>query len=104
MCVWREGGGARGYFYVVVFNAIFSNSELNTKSFNRNWKNNILTRIFSYRTLKVNLCTVDAHNCSKIRDECLFCYFKLILFVCIDVLRRCQHFCSHEATFPGHLG
>ena len=42
------GGGQGGYFYVVVFNAIFSNSELNTKSFscqtNRNWKNNILTR------------------------------------------------------------
>ena len=27
------GGGAGGCFYVVVFNAIFSNSELNTKSF-----------------------------------------------------------------------
>ena len=24
----------------------------------------------------------------------------MILFVCIDVLRRCQHFCSNDATFP----
>ena len=37
---------------------------------------------------------------AKFRDECLFCYFELILFVCIDVLRRCKHFCSHDATFP----
>ena len=63
MCVWGGGGGggAGGFFYVVVFNTIFANSELNTKSFscqtNRNWKNNILTRMFSYLTLKVNLCT-----------------------------------------------
>ena len=28
-------------------------------------------------------------------DECLFYYFELILFVCVDALRRCQHFCSH---------
>ena len=45
-CVWEAGGGGgRGLFYVVVFNAMFSNSELNTKSFScqtsRNWKNNI---------------------------------------------------------------
>ena len=55
MCV---GGG--DYFDVVVFIAIFSNSELNCQT-NRIWKNifidNILTRIFSYSILKVNLCT-----------------------------------------------
>ena len=55
------GVGGQGAIFMFFFNAIFSNSELNTKSFscqtNRNWKNNILTRIFSYRTLKVNLCT-----------------------------------------------
>ena len=69
MCVWGGGGGgggAGGYFYVVVlYNAILSNSELNTRPVsyqtNRIWKNifidNILTRIFSYSILKVNLCT-----------------------------------------------
>ena len=30
MCVCGGGEGQGGYFYVVVFNAIFSNSELNT--------------------------------------------------------------------------
>ena len=52
VCVW--GGD---YFYVVVFIAIFSNSELNCQT-NRIGKNifidNILTRIFSYSILKVN--------------------------------------------------
>ena len=40
----------KGAFYVVVFNAIFSNSELNTKSFscqtNRVWKNIFIDNIF----------------------------------------------------------
>ena len=55
--------------------------------------------------LKVNLCTSRrTQRQEKLRDECLFCYVELILFVCIDVLRRCQHFCSHDATFPVHLG
>ena len=36
MCVWGGGGGggeARGYFYVVVLNAIFSNSKLTPNHF-----------------------------------------------------------------------
>ena len=53
-------GGGRGLFYVVVFNAIFFNSELNTKSFFLPNKHNFgrifssttfLTRIFSYSIL-----------------------------------------------------
>ena len=60
------GGGAEGYFYFVVFNAIFfSNSELNTTSFSCNQtefgrifsSTTFLTQIFSYSILKVNLCT-----------------------------------------------
>ena len=63
MCVW--GGG--GYFYVVDFyNAIFSNSELNTRDqflakqteFGRIFSSTtFFTRIFSYSIPKVNLCT-----------------------------------------------
>ena len=79
-----------GRVFVVVVLMLFSNSEVNTKSFscqtNRIWKNifidNILTRIFSYSILKVNLCTSGTHTtAAKIRDECRFCYFELILFV-----------------------
>ena len=53
------GGGDRGLFYVVVINAIFFNSELNTKSFSCQ-TNKILeefssttfvTRILSYSIL-----------------------------------------------------
>ena len=34
VCVWGGGGvGARGYFYVVVLNAIFSNSKLTPNHF-----------------------------------------------------------------------
>ena len=44
------GGGDRGLFYVVVFNAIFFNSELNTKSFSCQtitiWKNIFIDNIF----------------------------------------------------------
>ena len=54
VCVRRGGGGGgggRGLFYVVAFNAILSNSELNTKSFsyqtNRIWKNIVIDNIFS---------------------------------------------------------
>ena len=32
-CVCVGGGGARGYFYVVVLNAIFSNSKLTPNHF-----------------------------------------------------------------------
>ena len=64
-----------------------------------------LTRIFSYSILKVNLCTSRRTQLQQTNiDECLFCYFELILVLCIDVLPRCQHFCSHGATFPVHLG
>ena len=52
VCVGGGGGGEGGYFYVVVFcNAIFSNSELNTKSFscqtNRIWKNIFIDNIYN---------------------------------------------------------
>ena len=33
VCVWGGGGEARGYFYVVVLNAIFSNSKLTPNHF-----------------------------------------------------------------------
>ena len=33
VCVGGGGGGARGYFYVVVLNAIFSNSKLTPNHF-----------------------------------------------------------------------
>ena len=33
VCVCVGGGGARGYFYVVVLNAIFSNSKLTPNYF-----------------------------------------------------------------------
>ena len=59
VCVWGGGGGGgggggQGAILCCCFNAIFSISELDTKSFscqtNRIWKNNfmttILTRIF----------------------------------------------------------
>ena len=43
VCGGGGGGGQGRLFYVVVFNFIFSNTELNTKSFscqtNRIWKN-----------------------------------------------------------------
>ena len=56
MCVGEGGGGgARGLFYVVVFNAIFYNSELNTKSFscqtNKILEEYFHPRIFSYSIL-----------------------------------------------------
>ena len=51
VCVWGGGGGRGGYFYVVVFNFIFSNTELNTKLFscqtNRIWKS-ISSTIFTF--------------------------------------------------------
>ena len=60
VCDGGGGGGVGGYFYVVVFNFIFSNTELNTKSFscqtNRIWKNISSTtftfnaNIFKYHT------------------------------------------------------
>ena len=57
------GGG--GYFYVVVFNAIFfefrANMSFSCQTDIICWKNifidNILTRIFSYNILKGNMCT-----------------------------------------------
>ena len=46
-------------------------------------------------------CGSTTHTAAaKFIDKCLFCYFEFIVFVCIDVLRRCHHFCSHDATFP----
>ena len=57
MCVGGGGGegegrGAGGYFYVVVlYNAIFSNSELNTRSVscqtNRIWENIFIDNSFN---------------------------------------------------------
>ena len=51
VCVWGGGGGAGVYFYVIVFSAIFPNSELNTKSFicqtNRIRKNIFIDNIFN---------------------------------------------------------
>ena len=42
---------------------------------------------------------------AKIRDESLFSYFELIVFVCIDVLRRCQHFLQpwRDVSWPPRL-
>ena len=102
-------------FYVVVFcNAIFSNSELNTKSFscqtNKIWKNNFIDNIynaifFPSSMLKIDLCTSRRTQLQQtFTDECLFCYFELILFVCIDFLRRCNIFAVMTRRFPVHLG
>ena len=50
VCVWG-GGGARGYFYVVVLNAIFFEFKANTKLFscqtNRILKNIFIDNIFN---------------------------------------------------------
>ena len=59
MCVWGGGGGL---FYVFIFNVIFSNLELRTKSFscqtNRIWKNVFIDNIFNANIfIKVNMCT-----------------------------------------------
>ena len=57
VCVW--GGGGAGDFFMF-FNAIFSNSGLNTKSFPIR-KNIFIDTIFNannfHSILKVNLCT-----------------------------------------------
>ena len=100
---------------MLLFNIMLflSNSELKTRPVscqtNRIWKNifidNILTRIFSYSILKVNLCTSRRTQLQhKLEISVSLVFFELLLFVCIDVLRRCQHFCSHDATFPIRLG
>ena len=66
VCVGGGGGGQEAIFVLLYYiMLICSNSELNTRPVfcqtNRIWKNifidNILTRIFSYSILKVNLCT-----------------------------------------------
>ena len=51
---------------------------------------------FPSSILKINLCTSRRIQL----QQCLFCYFELIMFVCIDILHCCQHFWSHGATFP----
>ena len=109
MCVCGGGGGgAGGYFYVV----IFSNSELFTKSFscqtNRIWKNIFIDNIFnaniSYSILKVNLCT---SRCTQLQQKLeMSVSFVILRQFCLisKMFCRCQHFCSHDATFTGHLG
>ena len=53
VCVWGGGGGGGegGCFYAFIFNVIFSNLELRTKSFscqtNRMWKNVFIDNIFN---------------------------------------------------------
>ena len=60
-----------------------------------------ITRIFSKKHTKDKPMYQYTHtSAAKFRNECLFCFFELILLVCIDVLPRCQQFCSHDATFP----
>ena len=53
VCMCREGG----YFYVVFCNAIFSKSELNTKSFScqthKIWKNIFIEKIYNANIFKV---------------------------------------------------
>ena len=111
VCGGGGGGGQGGYFYVVVFNFIFSNTTpkhflAKQTEFGRIFHRQHLhlTRIFSYSILKVNMCTSRRTQLQQKLDMSLHCYFELILFVCIDILRRCQHFCSHDATFPVHPG
>ena len=95
--MWGGGGGAEGYFYFVAFNTIFSNSELNTKSFSCKQtefgrifsSTTFLTQIFSYSILKVKQCTSRRTQLQQKLQMNVSCYFELILFVCIDVLRRC---------------
>ena len=97
--------------FVMLF---FSNSELNTKSFscqtNRIWKNDFIDNIYNANLfpssmLKIDLCTSRRTQLQQtFIDECLFCYFELSLFVCIDVLRRCNIFAVMTRRFPVHLG
>ena len=84
MCKW--GGGGRGLFYVVVL-MLFFEFRVKHQEFGKIFSfTTFLTQIFSYSILKVNLCTSRRTQLQ------------------LDVLRRCQHFCSHDATCPGHLG
>ena len=67
------------------------------------WKNVFInnissTNIFPSSILKINLCTSRRTQLQQCLE--MMVYFELILFVYIDVLRRCQHFFSHVATFP----
>ena len=45
-------------------------------------KKNLIDNIFNANIFIKTFVPVDAHNCSKIRDECLFYYFEFI-FVCL---------------------
>ena len=103
--------GCFGWVFVCVFyKSIFPKADLKTqiiflpskqnleKYFNRQ---HILHKYFPSSILKINLCTsrrTQLQQSFEIRVLLLFCvdYF----FVCIDILRRCQHFFSHVATFP----
>ena len=99
--------GVQGVIFMLLFLMLFFRIHFLAKQteFGRIFSSTtFLRRIFSYIILKVNLCTSRRTQLQQKIDTSLFCYFELILFVCIDVLRRCQHFRSHDATFPGHLG
>ena len=64
-------------------------------------RQNILHKYFPRSTLKINLCTsrrTQLQQSFEIRGS--FVILRLFFFfVCIDILRRCQHFFSHVATF-----
>ena len=78
-------------FYIMLF---FSNSELNPRSVscqtNRIWKNIFIDNFFNANIL--NMCTSKRTQLQQKLEMSVSSYFELILFVCIDVLRRCQHF------------
>ena len=59
-----------------------------------------LTRLFSYSILKGHLCTSRRTQLQQ-KIEMSVSFIILSSF-CLFV--RCQQFCSHDATFPVHLG
>ena len=76
--------GVGGYFYVVVFNTIFSNSEpichflAKQTEFRRIFlSTTFLTRIFSYSILKGNLCTSRRTQLQQKIEMSVSYYFEL---------------------------
>ena len=114
MHVCREGGG--GLFYVVDFsNAIFSNSELNTKQFfcqtNIIWMNIFIDNIYNAREyfqssiLKINQCTSKRTQLQQSLEMSV--YFVFLGSFCLLALMFCaivNIFAVMTRRFPVHLG
>ena len=97
-------------FFVCFYNTIFTKADLKTqiillprkqnleKYFNRQ---HILHKYFASSLLKINLCTSRRTQLQQsLETRGSFVILRWFFFVCIDILRRCQHFFSHVATFP----